>query len=270
VASSHDKVAARCRSHKKDKGIGTMTINQKSLREQVYDFLREELTRGRLIPGAAINLNAISQELGISKTPLRDALLQLDTEGFVTISPRRGVFVNRLTLEDIHQCYEIIGALESTVILAVFDSMQPLHIEKMKLLNRELRSSIKNEYFQAYYQQNILFHDVFLEMSHNPSLKRIIMPMKQRLYDFPRRGYIKEWEQANCRDHDRLIEAFETGDRDAAVRVWRDVHWSFEVQEKYIRRFYFPENRKERGAKTQLLHAPARKAGGPRPLMSHK
>jgi DNA-binding GntR family transcriptional regulator len=216
-----------------------MIINQKSLREQVYDFLREELTQGKLVPGAAINLNELSEELGISKTPLRDALLQLDTEGFVTISPRRGVFVNRLTLEDIRNCYEVIGALESTVILAVFDGIQPLHIEKMKLLNSALRASLKKDDFQAYYQQNILFHDVFIEMSHNQSLKRIIAPMKRRLYDFPRRGYIKEWEQRNCREHDKLIEAFETGDRDAAVRVWRDVHWSFAVQEKFIRQFYF-------------------------------
>jgi DNA-binding GntR family transcriptional regulator len=218
-----------------------MTIIQKSLREQVYDFIREQLTQGKLIPGAAINLNALSDELGISKTPLRDALLQLDTEGFVTISPRRGVFVNRLTLEDIRNCYEIIGALESNVILAVFDGIQPLHIEKMKLLNRELKASIRNEDFQAYYQQNILFHDVFLDMSHNQSLKRIIAPMKRRLYDFPRRGYIKEWELGNCRDHDRLIDAFESGDRDAAIHVWQDVHWSFAAQEKHIRRFYFPE-----------------------------
>jgi DNA-binding GntR family transcriptional regulator len=243
-----------------------MIINQKSLREQVYDFIREELTRGKLIPGAAINLNAISLQLGISKTPLRDALLQLDTEGFVTISPRRGVFVNRLTLEDIRQCYEIIGSLESTVILAVFDSIQPLHIEKMKLLNSALRASIKKENFQSYYQQNILFHDVFLEMSHNQSLKRIIAPMKQRLYDFPRRGYIKEWEQSNCRDHDRLIEALETGDRDAAVRVWRDVHWSFEIQEKYIRRFYSPETREVRTAETQHLPSSARTVKRPRTL----
>jgi DNA-binding GntR family transcriptional regulator len=245
-----------------------MIINQKSLREQVYDFIREELTRGKLIPGAAINLNAISQELGISKTPLRDALLQLDTEGFVTISPRRGVFVNRLTLEDIRQCYEIIGALESTVILAVFDSIQPLHIEKMKLLNSALRTSIKIEDFQAYYQQNILFHDVFLELSHNQSLKRIIVPMKQRLYDFPRRGYIKDWEQSNCRDHDRLIEAFETGDREAAVQVWRDIHWSFAVQEKYIRRFYFPEAREARAVKTQRRPSSARQLKRRRTLHS--
>jgi len=241
-----------------------MIINQKSLREQLYDFIREELTRGKLIPGAAVDLNAISQQLGISKTPLREALLQLDTEGFVTISPRRGVFVNRLTLEDIRNCYEIIGALESTVILAVFDSIQPLHLEKMKLLNKELRTSIKNEDFHAYYQQNILFHDVFLEMSHNHSLTRIIAPMKRRLYDFPRRGYIKEWELGNCRDHDRLIEAFETGDRDAAIHVWRDVHWSFDAQEKYIRRFYFPEAAEHHDPKTHRRPSSARKEKRPR------
>jgi DNA-binding GntR family transcriptional regulator len=233
-----------------------MAINQKSLREQVYDFLREELTRGKLIPGAAVNLNAISQELGISKTPLRDALLQLDTEGFVTISPRRGVFVNRLTLEDIRNCYEIVGALETSALLTAFDNIQPLHIEKLKLVNASLRAALKKDDWHAYYQDNLLFHEVFLELSHNTALKRIIVPMKQRLYDFPRRGYIKEWEQANCRDHDRLIEAFERLDREAAVRVWRDVHWCFQVQEPHIRRYYFPEIAEGREPKPRRSSSP--------------
>ncbi len=218
-----------------------MNIDSRSLRQQVYDFIREELTRGKLVPGAAINLNALSQELGISKTPLRDALLQLDTEGFVTISPRRGVFVNRLTIEDIRHCYEVIGALEAAVILAVFGRIERFHLEKMKRINISLRAAIKREDFQAYYQGNIRFHDVFLALSDNLPLKRIIMPMKQRLYDFPRRGYISEWELNNCDDHDRLMEALEQGDRQAAVTRWRDVHWSFEAQENYIRRFYYPE-----------------------------
>jgi len=216
-------------------------LEQRSLREQVYDYLRQELTRGKLIPGAAVNLNAISRELGISKTPLRDALLQLDTEGFVTICPRRGVFVNRLTLEDIRNIYEVVGALETTVILAVFDNVQPLHLERMKALNRELRAMIKRGDFQGYYEGNILFHRVFLDLSHNEMIKRIIAPMKRRLYDFPRRGYIREWELSNCRDHERLIEAFKQGDRELAAYIWRDVHWSFAAQEKQIRRFYFAD-----------------------------
>jgi DNA-binding GntR family transcriptional regulator len=222
-------------------------INPKSLREQVYEFLREELSSGKLIPGSAINLAEISSRLGVSKTPLRDALLQLDTEGFVTISPRRGVFVNKLTLDDIRHSYEIVGALESAVILTVFDRIEPYHLSKMKALNSSLTAALEREDFESYYLRNIEFHHVFLDLSDNEALRRIILPIKQRLYDFPRRGYIKEWELNNCNDHQQLIEALEGGDRDAAVRVWRDVHWSFPVQEEYIRRFYFPEENQSPG-----------------------
>ena len=66
-------------------------LNVKSLREQIYEYLREEMGSGKLISGSSINLTAISDELGVSKTPLRDALIQLEAEGFVSILPRRGI-----------------------------------------------------------------------------------------------------------------------------------------------------------------------------------
>ena len=91
----------------------------KSLKEQVYDYLRVQMNEGRLRPGAFLNLNDISRELGMSRTPLRDALFQLESEGFVTIFPRRGVVVNTLTLEKIRNIYEILGALESAALLLV-------------------------------------------------------------------------------------------------------------------------------------------------------
>jgi len=66
----------------------------KSLREQVYDYLRIQMNEGRIRAGSFLNLNDISRELGMSRTPLRDALFQLESEGFITIFPRRGVVVN--------------------------------------------------------------------------------------------------------------------------------------------------------------------------------
>lgn len=85
----------------------------KSLREQVYDYLRVNMNDGIIRSGSFLNLNEISRELGMSRTPLRDALFQLESEGFVTIYPRRGVVVNGLTLEKIKNIYEILGGLES-------------------------------------------------------------------------------------------------------------------------------------------------------------
>ncbi len=58
-----------------------------SLREQVYRYLRDQMHLGNILPGSSLNLNQISQQLGISKTPLRDALIQMESEGFVTIYP---------------------------------------------------------------------------------------------------------------------------------------------------------------------------------------
>jgi DNA-binding GntR family transcriptional regulator len=65
------------------------------------------------------------------------------------------------------------------------------------------------------------------------------MPIKQRLYDFPRRGYIVEWELRNCDEHQMFIDCIEKKDREGAVRVIKDLHWSFAAQEEFIRRFYF-------------------------------
>jgi len=68
-------------------------LNIKSLKEQVYDFLREQMRRGEILPGSVIDMEETSKILGVSRTPLRDALLQLESEDFVAILPRRKVIV---------------------------------------------------------------------------------------------------------------------------------------------------------------------------------
>jgi len=213
-------------------------LDVRSLREQIYEYLRAEMHEGKLLPGAFIKLTEISNKLGISKTPLRDAVIQLECEGFVTILPRRGVLVNKLTIKDVQNILEIVGALESTVIIAVFNKFASSHIEAMKVLNRQMISAIHCKDYDSYYKLNIAFHNIFLDLSENAAIKRIIMPLKQRLYDFPRRTYIEEWELNNCREHEMFMEYIDRGDCDKAVSLWRNSHWSFEAYEKFIRRFY--------------------------------
>ncbi len=216
-------------------------INLKSLREQVYEFLRQELHSGNLVQGSYINLNKISLRLGISKTPLRDALLQLEVDGFVTIAPRSGIYVNRLTPVAIRHCYEMAGALETSVILSNFKRIDDDRIARMKWLNAELRNVIEREDFDTLYELNLDFHDVFMELSDNTALCRIVSIAKQRLYDFPRRGYIVKWELRNCEEHDQLIDAIERADLDRINSIWMEGHWGFSKQEKFIRQFYFPD-----------------------------
>ncbi|MEN6486064.1 MAG: GntR family transcriptional regulator [Syntrophobacteraceae bacterium] len=223
-------------------------LSQKSLREQVYDYLRRELHSGNLVPGSSINLNEVSRLLGVSKTPLRDALLQLEVEGFVNFWPRCGVFVNRLTLDAIRHCYEMLGALEIAVIISYFNGIDGNRIARMKWINAGLRDAVVREDFDALYELNLAFHNVFLDLSDNMVLRRAIDVGKQRLYDFPRRGYITQWEMRNCDEHDQLIEALEKHDLNCAISVWLEGHWSFKVQEDFIRQFYFQDEPGEAGA----------------------
>lgn len=211
----------------------------KSLKEQVYDFLREQLSKGSILPGSLINLEKTAKELGVSKTPLREALLQLEMEGFVRILPRRGVVVNVLTLKDIRNFYQIIGSLEASAVLASYPRLKFTHLNKMKDLNRKMKLAIEKDDFDAYYKKNLEFHNTYLNLCKNEHLVKIVNTLKKRLYDFPRqKGYLKEWEEASIKEHQEFVRLLEHDNPKLAAEFIRDVHWSFEVQKKFIVKYY--------------------------------
>lgn len=214
-------------------------LNIKSLKEQVYEYLREQMRIGEIRPGSVIDMGETSKKLGVSKTPLRDALLQLEMEGFVSILPRRKVVVNVLTLQDIKNYYEIIGALESTAILSAFEHLKDSDIKYVEQLNAEMKEAIDNDNFDLYYEKNLMFHNVYLNACGNENLINIVNTLKKRLYDFPRqKGFVKEWEQASIGEHGELVNLFKQRNWKEAVKFIRDIHWSFKVQEKYINKYY--------------------------------
>ncbi len=216
----------------------TPRLNVLSLREQVYEYLRNEMITGGLVPGSTINLNRIAQQLGISKTPLRDALIHLELEGFVTILPRRGVMVNALALEDVKHAYGTIGIIEAAIVQNCFDKIKSSHISRLEQLNREMRKDIENDNFSNLFKTNLAFHDVVNNLSDNPLLEQFISPIKHRLYDFQGQSYIPEWELRNCDEHDQYIEFLKQGRPGEAGRVLKDIHWSYKVQEAFIKKFY--------------------------------
>lgn len=217
-------------------------LNHTSLREQVYEYLRGSINRGELTPGTFLDQKRISAELGISRQPLRDALIQLEAEGFVSILPRRGVVVNQLTLEDIRHLYEVIGALEGAAVVSVINEMKVPHFEDMRTLNADMVLAIDDGDFDTYYSLNLAFHNVFLGLSDNEALVRTVEVAKQRLYDFPRaKDFVPEWEFASTGEHSEFVDYLERCDGRGAADYLRDVHWSFGVQQPFILLYYFPE-----------------------------
>lgn len=219
-------------------------LNNKSLRQQVYEYLRNEMIKGSFRPGSFLKLKEIGANLGISVTPLREALLQLEVQGFITIYPRRGFVVNELSLEDIKFAYQIIGALESSVVINEQDKITPHVIQLLKKKNKALRVLLEKGNYNEYFLLMDEFHDVLVNLSSNEGLKDILNIHKSRIYDFPPKGnfpFLGTWGDGSCEEHEHIIELLEKGDFYEAARYLRDEHWSFAVHEDYIKHYYQPE-----------------------------
>ena len=147
-----------------------MDASEPSLSSLVYGELKRELNEGLLRPGEFIDLKAFSKKLGISMSPLRDALIRLEGEGFLQIYPRRGVMVRRLEYADIRNIYEVVGALEAAVAADSVEELGPEDFARMEGLCSLMDSSLDRGSFSDCAKANRDFHDIYLGRSNNPEL----------------------------------------------------------------------------------------------------
>ncbi len=198
------------------------------LRSQVYEHLRLELRLQNLKPGMFVTINQLSEQLGINRTPLRDALLQLQVEGFVTFLPQRGIQINELSERDLEDIYEVLGALDSRALLSVFDQITPDHVEQMEKINKKMYqtcSSAKD--INKYFDLNNGFHNIYLDMSENKYLLNQLNILRQRLFDFGAQGdWLEKVRELNYQEHFRLIELIQEGDAKTVADFIRDTHCS--------------------------------------------
>lgn len=210
-----------------------------SLADRVYTELKRRLNNGNLGPGDFIDQGALGRELGMSRAPLRDALIRLEVEGFVTTYPRRGVMVRPLDLAAVRDIYEILGALEGA---AAEHAEGRFGLEQAEALDAHIAAmevALESDDFNSYYAANVAFHDVYIGLSPNADLRRTVRLLKERLYDFPRRrSFLREWELASMGEHRELAARFRCGDYAGAARWIREVHWSYSVQEAWVRAYY--------------------------------
>lgn len=199
--------------------------NFQLLRTQVYEHLRRELKKRNLKPGMFVTINQLSKQLGINRTPLRDALLQLQVEGFVTFLPQRGIQINELSKHDLENIYEILGALDSRALLSVFDRITPAHIEQMKQINEQMVQCVSDKDLNRYFDLNTEFHNVYLNLSTNEMLLSQVNIIRQRLFEFGEKGeWIEKVQKLNYLEHLKFIELIEQGDAKAVSDFMRDIH----------------------------------------------
>jgi len=215
----------------------------KSLREQVYECLLAQLKAGALDTGSFLDLNRLAAELGVSRTPLRDALIQLEAEEFVTIAPRRGVAVRALGAGDIREIYQLVGALEASALLAAAPALGPGDLAHLRSLDQRALQAVSAGDRDGYRDSNYAFHDFFLDRMANGRITALVHLKKQQLYDWNRKfeQLHPAWEHNGIQEHEAIIDLLDKGEAQAAAAHLRDVHWGFGVQEAFVQQVYFQE-----------------------------
>lgn len=207
-----------------------------SLGTRVYEFLREQLRSEKLKPGTEIQTAELAKILGVSKTPLRDALIQLQSEGFLRILPQKGVIINSLDAKALQELIQVLGALESQALMLAFPKLGEREIAFMSEINGQLLDLLPKgaSAYLEYNKLNIAFHDVFLNVCGNKFIVDQIRLLKDRMYHFPDRDYGDRWRSVNVEEHQILIKSIIEGEALYAASFMRDVHWTFDLNKPVI------------------------------------
>lgn len=188
------------------------------LAESVYRELRAAICEGRIGPGERLVQNGLADQLGISRTPVRDALLRLSQEGLVEPSPVRGGYlVSAFTQREVFDIYDIRLALEPAAAENATGRHSPAQVAHLKELNDRLR--LESDYGSAdSFELNRDFHDLLITPCENRIRRRLLdqlwaMPISLRMYQMHMVS-AQEWS-AMLSEHDAIIKAVEEGDPEA-------------------------------------------------------
>lgn len=156
----------------------------KTLREQIVSSLRESIVKGELRSGQKLTEPELAEKLGISRTPIREAFRQLESEGFLTVIPRRGAVVSSLTRKEIQEFYEIKSLLEGYAARVAAERITKKDIDKLKKLNEQLEALIEVDDVEAFFRKNNEFHNTFIALCGNEKLLEIRRNLVQKFLRF--------------------------------------------------------------------------------------
>lgn len=192
------------------------------LSDRIRNALTDEIASGELAAGMALDEQNIADRFSASRTPVREALRQLASNGLVEIRPRRGVVVTRLTPEKIMEMMETMAEVESLCVRLATYRITPLERSILISLHQTSRTAVEQGNFDRYDEINRLFHEKIYEGTHNQFLVEQALNVRVRLNAYRRTQLRQPGRLASSREeHDSVIRAMTQGDGDAAARMMR-------------------------------------------------
>lgn len=190
------------------------------LREVVCESIRDAIRKGILKPGERIMEIQLAEELGVSRTPVREAIRKLELEGYVVMMPRRGTYVANMSIRDISEIFEIRTALESLSNGLAAERITPEELEHLQRLLVMISSYIETKDMDKIVETDIEFHDLLYHAARNSRLVGIISNLRDQLTRFRTLSMSYPGRlEATLDEHRTIVEAIAQGDSRAAKKA---------------------------------------------------
>ncbi|MFZ2295058.1 MAG: GntR family transcriptional regulator [Polaromonas sp.] len=204
--------------------MAELSLSPRALYVEVAELLRQRIFNRELVPGSWIDELKLAEEYGISRTPLREALKVLATEGLVTMKVRRGAYVTEVSDSDLSDVYHLLALLESDAAAVVAAKATEPQLKELQDLHNELEKAVNNR--ERFFEINEAFHMRLLEIANNRWRDQMVADLRKvmklnRHNSLLKSGRIEE----SLTEHRAMMAALAARDADASAQRMRE-HFS--------------------------------------------
>ncbi len=170
------------------------------LRDVVFNTLRQAILTGELKPGERLMEIHLANKLGVSRTPIREAIRKLELEGLVTMIPRRGAEVAQITEKSMNDVLEVRRAMDVLCVELACERISEEELAQLKLACEHFEQTVKTKDVKKIAQADVALHDIILQATGNRRLIQLVNNLSEQMYRY-RYEYIKDFSQ-----HETLVE----------------------------------------------------------------
>jgi DNA-binding GntR family transcriptional regulator len=178
------------------------------LRDVVFNTLRQAILKGELAPGERLMEIQLAERLGVSRTPIREAIRKLELEGLVLMVPRKGAEVAKISEKSLRDVLEVRRSLEELAIELACQRMTPEAIEELEIKQEEFKEAVEKGNAMEIAETDEAYHDVIYKGTCNDRLVQMINNLREQMYRY-RLEYIKDEDkrQILLLEHDNILKA---------------------------------------------------------------
>lgn len=202
--------------------------------DMIREVLSDRIVHGIMRPGEALDETGLAAEFGVSRTPIREALRQLESIGLARSRPHRGTIVANVSESELHDIFRVMGELEALCARLSAEAMTPAECEALSHLHARGTEFVLSGDFDGYRAHNEQFHDALYAGSHNGFLEETTRSVRRRLAPFRRMQFEALHRIANSQsEHGAVVAAILDGDADRAANA---MHRHMSIVERAVDR----------------------------------